>query len=252
MRYPKTQKGNRHGLTIAQHIFPRRSLERFADESDGLLAVRRPPGTLKERRMRPNADLFCAMRVWDHSAESGFMREIESKFQAVANEITATQGSLAEEQHDTVTNFYALWCARADLKAAPIADRRLPGIVRKERHNSLDDQETLEKNGILYINENLTLPGRMLASAHIWTLITSYRKSYPGQHWGVVSAHAGEFIVPDQFGGRPIVPVTPTVCLIANHVDLQASEQQVRQLNNLAVEVAREYVLARSFAACPT
>jgi hypothetical protein len=124
--------------------------------------------------------------------------------------------------------------------------------VRKERHNSLDDQEMLEKNDILFINEDFTLPGRTLASVQIWRSITNYRKSYPGHRWGIVSAHEGEFIVPDQFGGRPIVPLTPTICLIANYVDLRASEEQIRQLNNLAVEVAREYVLARSFAACPT
>jgi hypothetical protein len=252
MKYPKTQKGNPHQLTIEQHIFPRRSLERFADESDGRIAVRRPPGTLKQLRVRPDAAFFSGMRVWDHGAESGFMKKIEDQFQAVAEQITVAQGRLAQEQHDIVSDFYALWYARATLKANPIADQPLHSIVGKERRNSVDDQEMLEKNDILFINEDFTLAGRMLASAQIWRSITTYRKRYPGQRWGIVSAHQGEFVVPDQFGGRPIVPLTPTICLIANYVDFRASEEQIRNLNNLAGDVAREYVLARSFAACPT
>jgi hypothetical protein len=187
MKYPKTQKGNPHQLTIEQHIFPRRSLERFADEPDGRIAVRRPPGSLEEVRVRPSAAFFNAQRVWDHGAESGFMKKIEDQFQAVAEQITVTQRRLAQEQHGIVSDFYALWYARATLKANPIADQPLHGIVGKERRNSLNDQEMLEKNDILFINEDFTLPGRMIASVQIWTLITNYRKTYPGQRWGIVS-----------------------------------------------------------------
>jgi hypothetical protein len=60
-----------------------------------------------------------------------------------------------------------------------------------------------------------------------------------------------EFIVPDQFGQMAIVPVTPRLCLVAGCVDIQASEQQVRHQNRVALTVAREYIFARSFAACP-
>jgi hypothetical protein len=252
MKYQKTQKGNPHELTLDQHVFPRCSLARFADKSDDRIAIRRPPRGAMEIRVGTDAAFFCAMRVWDHGAESGFMKDMEDTFQAVAERVIESGQTLAEDQHAIVTDFYALWCARADLKANPIADAPIPGILGKQLQNSANDQEILEKNNIGYINENLTVPGRMLASGRIAISIMTYKKMFSSQRWGIVSSHEGEFIVPDQFGGRPIVPVTPTICLIANCDDIQASEQQTRELNQTALAVAREYVLARSFAACPT
>jgi hypothetical protein len=213
--------------------------------------VRRPPSELKELRVKPDAAFFCAMRVWDHGAESGFMKEIEDKFQAVADQVIAMRQSLADDQHAIVTDFFALWSARAHAKANPIADRPIPGILGKQAQYTPDDQEILEKNNIGYINEDLTLPGRMLASGVIRISIMTYKKQHHAQRWDIVQSPTSEFIVPDQFGEMAIVPVTPRLCLVAGCGDIQGSEQQVRDQNRIALAVAQEYIVARSFAACP-
>jgi hypothetical protein len=251
MKYQKTQKGNKHELTIDQHVFPKRSLQRFAS-ADGRLSVRKPPDAANELRLKPKNPLFCAKRVWDHGAEGGFMRHIESQFQTVADGIVAaTNPSLADEQHILATDFYALWRVRAHLRANRIPDKRLHGIIKKEAQHSADELEYLEKNNIGYINNDLTLPGRWAASAHIGMFIGNYRKQHPNLRWGVVTSIKAEFIVPDQFGEYTVIPVMPKVCLIANVKDMEVTEQSVRKINATALEVAKDYIIAQSFAACP-
>jgi hypothetical protein len=77
------------------------------------------------------------------------------------------------------------------------------------------------------------------------------KMQHHAQRWGIVQSPTSEFIVPDQFGEMAIVPVTPRLCLVAGCGDIQASEQQIRDQNRIALAVAREYVVGRSFAACP-
>lgn len=147
MKYERPQRGNPQELTINQHVFSFRSFARFVD-SDGRIAVRRPPDASEELRVAPDAALFCAMRVWDHGAESGFMKEIEDRFQGVAEQIVGVRQSLADDQHMIVTEFFALWAARAHLKANRTADAPIAGIEGKQVRHTPDDQELLEKNGI--------------------------------------------------------------------------------------------------------
>jgi hypothetical protein len=251
MKYAKPQKGNPHQLTTNQHVFPLRSLARFADSLDGRVTVRRPPRNSKELRVKPNAALFCAMRVWDHGAEGGFMKAIEDKFQAVAEQVIGIRQSLADDQHIIVTDFFALWAARASARANPIADSPIHGILGKQAQYTLDDREILEKNNIGYINEDLSVPGRGLASGVISVSIMNYQKQHRGQRWGIVHSPTKEFILPDQFGATAIVPVAPGLCLVAGCRDIEATELQVREQNRAALATAREYIVARAFAGCP-
>lgn len=249
MRYEKTQKRNPHELTIDQHVFPAYSLGRFVG-ADGKLAVIQQ-GNTSEERWRPKDPRFCAKRAWDHQAESVFMKSIEDKFQAIANQITTVRQSLDVDQHSTVTDFFALWQLRAEIRTNPIPDRRITGIAGKQREYTADDQELLEKNGIGYINDDLSVPGRMLAASMIFREITIYKKRHSKQHWGIVSSAEAEFIVPDRFGQNAIVPVGPKVCLVADHGDSKVSESQVKYINLVAIASAKAYRAARSFVACP-
>ena len=243
----KHQK-NPYQLTKKQHVFPAKSLARFADTSDNRLAVRLLCHS-KEIRVLPSNEVFCAMRVWDHGGERG-TKHIEDKFQAVADQICTIRRSLEDDQHLIVTEFFALWAARAELKANPIGDVPLIGVTGKQMQYTRDEQEMLEKNNIGYINEDLTMPGHQLASGVIMIRIGDYKRQHPRQRWGVVYSRTLEFIVPDQFGGKAIVPVTPRLCLVADSPNNLASEQEVRMQNHVATRVARDYIAARSFADC--
>ena len=110
-QFERPQKNS--GITIKQHIWPQRSIARFAD-SDGVVRlydkIRRKP-----RPATPIDDIFCAKRVWDLRAERGYMKSIEDQFQAIVDEIIA--GAITEIDDARITNyinyFFALWYFRA-------------------------------------------------------------------------------------------------------------------------------------------
>lgn len=68
MKYEKTQKGNPHQLTINQHYFPARSIERFV-RPDGRVDVHYIKNS-KNFQVKPNNPIFCARRAWDQRVES--------------------------------------------------------------------------------------------------------------------------------------------------------------------------------------
>lgn len=72
--YEKTQKGNPHHLPVKQHVFPVRSIARFAN-SGGMVQLHNLT-TQQTRVAGPGDAMFCAMRAWDLRAERGFMKQI--------------------------------------------------------------------------------------------------------------------------------------------------------------------------------
>jgi hypothetical protein len=91
MKYVKPKKGNRHGLTVHQHTFPRRSLNRFTN-AIGVLSVRRNRAS-NVFKLKPDHKMFCARRAWDQRAERGYMKSIEDEFQDLAERVL---GGVAE------------------------------------------------------------------------------------------------------------------------------------------------------------
>src|SRR5277367_3510248 len=99
----KPQKGNPRRLTFWQHVFPAKSIERFAGH-DGKIAVRHRQAD-KEFKLAPENELFCAQRRWDQRAEAGYMKEIEDQFQSQH----MSHRSIPRDRHDT-KGFWAIWC----------------------------------------------------------------------------------------------------------------------------------------------
>jgi hypothetical protein len=247
VKYPKTQRGNPRRLTVQQHVFPLRSLRRFCN-SLGLLEVQRK-GTPEIIRLKPDHPLFCARRAWDQRAETGFMKRIEDDFQPLADRVAHGQGSLGAEERKIVTRFYALWRLRAQHRSSPLQDRDGAGVAPELL--TIDQQENLEKNGYLFVGPDGKFAGRMLAGLYIQRGVDFWEYQLRGESWGVARARHGEFVVPDDFGSTPIVPVTPKVCLIAGAGDMGLVTHGVRDMNLTAQSSHGEYMLARAFAACP-
>jgi hypothetical protein len=80
----------------------------------------------------------------------------------------------------------------------------------------------------------------------------NYKKLLHGRRWGIVLSSEGEFVVPDQFGTIVVVPVAPKICLVAGLDNCVFSAEQSADLNRSAFAGAKEYCVARTFAACPT
>ena len=126
----KPQKGNPHELTVKQHCFPRRSIERFVND-DGIVHVWLIEQG-KSIRVLPKDQLFCARWVWDQRAEAGFMREVEDAYQELADGIEEGRivRRLRVDENRVVTEMYSLWRARSKWRRTPLPDEPLKDVIR--------------------------------------------------------------------------------------------------------------------------
>jgi hypothetical protein len=245
VRPEPTQLHNRHGLTIKQHVFPVCSISRFANPNGtvSVLVLNKS----KLAMLRPDHQIFCAKRVWDQRAEAGYMKQIEDSFQAVADRIVDGSSCLDVSAFRIITDFFALWFLRYRSSREPDADQVLNGVVGEV---SKDQQEVLEKQGLISIRPDNKLPGRMISGMKIQRGIDELAARLE-KRWGVVRSRGGEFIVPDAFGQEPIVPVAPTICLVSGCADLLLPEGQVARINQAARRSAQRYLFARDLEQCP-
>lgn len=262
MTFEATQKTNPRELTVNQHTFPRASIARFANEKGAVQVLRKATG--KRFHLKPADQTFCAQRVWDQQAESGFMKDIEDGFQVLASAVLDDPAFRLGPQHYTLINeFYCLWNIRALWKKNErLADPSIISVssvssgfeVIGLRHNyTQDEQEQLEAAGIGYIRPDLTIPSRTLVAPAIRLNLSEEVRRMAGERWKILRAMEGEFVVPDNFFKWLIVPLSPTVSLCA-HPEVTQSRlysDGVVIINRLAIESSIEYYFARSLDECP-
>jgi hypothetical protein len=230
-------KGNPRQFTINQHVFPVASFRRFTNDR-GLVMVRcfhRP----RDLTLHPTNPMFCAQRAWDERTEKGLMRDIEDRFQALADEITGGRQVLGPTELGVVSRFYALCRVRGQHRASPTPNMRSPDI--KGDALTLEQQEHLEKNGYSFMTED-GMPGRMMAGIMILREIDIFQHKLTDIPWGIVIAEQGEFIIPDEFPTTPMVPVAPTVCLIATWENGVVNQSEVKRINGELSSAARQYI----------
>jgi hypothetical protein len=243
----RLQKGNPHQLTIHQHVYPTRSIERFADEAGTVeVCLRRNNKTF---RASPDNPLFCARRTWDQRAESGYMKAIEDEFQVLADRIANGGGLLTAEESLAASRFFILWQVRAEQRRQPMADAEIRGIVPDPL--SKDQREQYEKQGVMFMNPDQTLSGTSVSGFHIFREIDRRLTRLTSARWGVVTAHQGEFLLPESFGYCCQIPITPSRCLVYGHMDMLIPKCEVAKANRVAVALETDYLIARNLADCP-
>ncbi|MFD1787859.1 hypothetical protein ACFSC3_09755 [Sphingomonas floccifaciens] len=247
-RSEKTQKGNPHGLTVRQHVFPRASILRF-DAGDGVEIL----DMKREVRRRSNADdpLFCADRAWGHDPEAGWMKDKEDAFQSLATAVLlAPPEAFDDTESEVIGEFYALWQARAERRHLP-TQRIGPkeDFVRMRRDYSPDELEQLEKAGITPFRGDGSLAMSHIMGPVIRLAMDRIRQGMEGRRWRVVTAADGEFCVPD-VPAHGIIPLSPSVALHSTRGGA-VSKSDVAKINAAMAEHSREYLLASSLANCP-
>lgn len=249
MTFEKPQKSNPHALTVNQHCFPLRSISRFTD-IDRRIAVDLIQHN-KVVRLAPDNNIFCAKRVWDQRAESGYMKDIEDKYQNLADSIIAGSTKTIDFFLTPIVNdMFALWNIRTLRRQNPIEDQKI-NALGMETELTKDEQEIFEKNRIGFARPDLTIPGRQLSGIHIQTNLIRVRKQLKDAEWGILVAGQGEFIVPDIFSNARVLPVSPTICLYSPSENDIIDVNEVRGINRLAIASSKEYFFARDFAVCP-
>lgn len=245
-RHERTQTRNPHQLTIRQHCFPRKSIERFANK-DGLVHVH----LIKHNKtvfLKPEDNNFCALRTWDQRAEIGYMREIEDEYQDLATKIAdgTIVRRLSLEEKNIVTDMYVLWNCRWHWNNNPAENQTIKGALGVSREFSIDEQEHLEKEGISVIRPDLSISGRHLTGVKIQQNFLQQRKHMRGCTWGILNSPRTGFVVPDNASNSVILPVTPNKCLVNAEGYHFANEREVAEMNNLARKYSEKYYFARS------
>lgn len=236
-QYRKTQKGNPHKLTIKQHVFPVKSIQRFCNESGKVYVYR-----FNERKSFPKSPddaIFCAKRVWGHGDEHGYMKLIEDKYQQLADEIMNNGKILFDNaENDIITDFFILLHLRSLYNKIPVEDIKLNGI---EGDNlSIDMQEVCEKKHVSYIQSDSTVPGHLFNGLQIQLAIMHFKNTMKNTKWGLIRALEGEFIVPDYFLLK-VIPLTPILCLIADNSTGCIPKNQVSSINKSLIDNCKEY-----------
>jgi hypothetical protein len=243
----KPQNGNRHKLTITQHVYPARSIGRFANGTGTVeVWLRR---TNKTFRASPDNPLFCATRVWDQHAESGYMKAIEDEFQILANRIANGGAILKAEESVVASRFFILWQVRAEQKRRPMADAPIRGVAPDPL--TKDQREQLEQGGGMFVNPDHTMSGRTVSGLHILREIDSRLMQLGHASWGVVTAQEGEFLLPESFGYCCQIPITPSRCLVYGQPDATIPKGQVAKANRFAAVLDTDYLVARDLSNCP-
>ena len=237
----KTQKGNPYRLTIHQHVFPTRSIERFAGV-DRMVSVRRL-ATNKVLRVHPNNPMFSAIRIWDQRAEGGYMKGIENKFQGLATRIVNGLDSITTAEHASISAFFALWHLRSHRKQQPEPDHYLNGLVGE--YLTKDQQEILEyKHCVFAVGKDAKVPGRMILGSMLQIRIDQIvHNTFRHKHWGILKAKSGHFLVPD-IANLAVIPLSPTICLVCGYPNSTISESEVGEINRRAAASAIEYLIA--------
>lgn len=247
-RSEKTQPGNPHQLTIRQHVFPARSIQRFC-EKGGVDLIDLVRG--RQRRAGPGDSVFCADRAWGHYAEAGFMKKIEDLFQELAEKIIiGSSAKFTIEQAEAVNEYFGLWRARAEQRNIPMQRIRLAGVLGTTRELSPDDMELLEKRGIMAAAPDGSFPFREFNGHSILLAIGQFSEQLEGRQWGIIRPLDGEFCVPD-VPMHGFIPIAPKLALAVDADSGFIARDKLARINSLMRQSAREYVFARALDACP-
>lgn len=248
-RGEKTRPRNPNRLTLDQHVFPAKSIERFADP-DGRVAVHLLDSD-KIIRVKSDNPLFCADRAWDQRAETGFMKQIEDAFQeAVRPILEGNAASVSAEARTAIDRMYSLWYWRARYRDLESQETDLKGIIGSDL--TLAQEENLESNGYMFARKSGTMPARQLNGVTLMIRTNRYADHLAATvpRWGVITAQVGEFIVPD-VPWHGVLPLKPQLALINAAPDGMITEQNLAQFNDATRSLSEDYFFARDFARCP-
>ena len=244
----RTRRRNPSGLVCNQHVFPVRSIARFAGP-DGRVAVQ-DLDRAKARRAKPQDTLLYARRAWDQRAETGYMKAIEDDFQTLADAIIDGNATVSTpEQKVVVERMFALWYMRARYRELGPQAIKLNGVAGDAL--TPEQEETLEKKGYLFARSGGLMPARQLNGLWLQRRIHGYAQALGAiERWGVVTPQAGEFLVTD-VPLHTILPLTPTLALAASSKDGTILRDNLAELNRVMMAGSERSYFARDLTACP-
>lgn len=247
MKFEKTQTGNPHRLTVAQHVFPKSGIRRFCNSDGAVQVFSRKLGRVLS--LAPGNEFFCVKRVWDQSAETGIGKRAEDRFGSLANGIlSGTVKTIGVFEKRVVEEFFSLWRTRHKFKIEGLPDINFPEFSGDQL--TKNEQEILESKHVTFMLDGV-MPGRFAASIHLFGFYSQFSMDNHRMQWGIVRAGQGEFIVPDCFQDMMVIPLSPTIAIAADQPNSVLTLDEVAAINQLAISRATDYFFARDLSKCP-
>lgn len=254
MTYEKTQKGNPHGLTLRQHVFPKFLIKNFCDGSGHVSLFEK--STAKENKKTPKDYIFCTKRTWNQRAESGFMKKIEDDFLFLSKNILERKiDTIDISSQNIATEMFCLWKLRHTYKKAPVSDMSVKNAEAFAHEYTKDEREHLEKEGVISV-QNGSVSGRDIAGTRIQLQLFHLKSSlFKGKgKWVILTSKTANFLVPDAFD-KAILPIHPNTCLYfaigAKEVDKEIDHDDVKVINEWAIDASTDYYFAKDLTLCP-
>jgi hypothetical protein len=245
----KTRPRNPNRLTVNQHVFPFKSIERFTGRGKRVEVFDLHRNEIF--RARSGNPVFIAMRAWDQRAESGYMKRIEDAFQNFIGPILEGR-ALADspEAKTAMDRFYALWYMRSRLREIESQEVKLnvaPGIDYTK-----EQEENLEKNGYAFVRKAGGIPARQLNGIELEMRTNHFALDLAtkASRWGVISTQSGEFIVPD-VPSHGVIPLRPGLALVQSAPDGTITEKNLAEINLAMRSLSEGYFFARDLSKCP-
>jgi hypothetical protein len=205
---------------------------------------------VKKRPARPEDILFCARRAWDQQTED-HMTQIENRFQEVVPPITeGLVNTIAPEHKPAIDTMFALWVMRIRFRGLPAQELQLVGIPGYDLTKA--HEEHLESTDRLFVRKGGKVAARQSNGAQLLLRIGRYAHELATavSECGVIRAQSGEFIVPD-VPMRTIIPLSPTLALIAPSLDGTILEPNVEEINSALRTDSNEYYFAGDLSKRP-
>lgn len=210
-RHEKPSKGNPYQLTIKQHVFPKRMIERFSNPTTKLVDVIRKKDP-RRLSLAPQAEIFCAMRQWDQRAEKIIGKPIEDKFNDLVDNITNNPFyEINGNDNETINSFYSLLSARQDCKYKPHNDIKSRSKKKIGTYLDKDLQERLESNYTLFYRDT-GFPSRILNGLMIQKSIDHFKIRYGNLEWNIAYLSYGHIVVPEAIDFF-FIPIAPNIFL---------------------------------------
>ena len=260
------QAENPHRLTWKQHLFPVRSIERFATGNTVQTFL------IKQRKtvcIAPRNSRFYVQRVWDERTER-ISKQIEDSFQNLADVVVKSEMhyDFTEMDHTTVSRFHGLLINRGFVHRSPRSDVILHGVTGWDPEKNRDTLEFLEANGGCFAEKlqsgESVLRSRVVNGMDVMKGIDAFSLENPGLTWMPAMAPSGlEFIVPDTWAGnvfsgryhhQAAIPIAPHIAILASRTfpfPRDLTPAQVAFINTFARSLSYEFYFARQLEASP-
>ena len=192
--------------------------------------------------LKPDAGIFWTRRAWDQRAERGYMKQIEDRFQPLADRIASGElTEIPDESAHDVNQFFLLWFHRSRIQPADEIETQtgLTGDALTK-----DKQEILESWHVTSVRAGGKIATRHLTGQEIEARIMGDNRNCGARRWGVIHAPEGEFVMPD-VPAHDLMPITPTVLLAANHPSGIITKSNLISINTEFLAYTRRYFFGR-------